>query len=112
MIPVRKLVSSVCTAVKELGESKGTSLKDITAYLRDIIHGKGVSVICVKKAIKTALENQLLKETKLGKFKLNASNAKVVLPNDVDRLTDEFDILMGRCQKRKRTLCPGRNSKK
>lgn len=113
MIPVRKLMSSVCTAVKDLGESKGTSLKDITAYIRDIFHGKSVSAINVRKAIKAAVVNQLLKETKLGKFKLNPSNVKGAAINNMDRFNDDFDILMDRCVKRRRRpLCKGRNSKR
>lgn len=86
MLPVRKLVLAVCEAVKELRDVKGTSLKNITAYIRHMSDGN-VAYTSVRKAVNTAVENKLLKQTRDGRFKLNALAA--ALPENsgpVDKL--------------------------
>lgn len=76
MIPVRRLVSAVCEAVKEMREVKGASFKNITSFIKHTAEGD-IATTSIRKAVNAAVENNLLKETRDGRYKLNLENPTV-----------------------------------
>lgn len=78
MIPVRKLVSAVCEAVKDLRDARGTSFKTITAYIKHKAEGN-IDTTSIRKAVIAAVENNLLKETRDGKYKLEVADGATVV---------------------------------
>lgn len=97
MIPAHRLVAAVCMAIRGLREPKGTTVKNITAYVRKFVDGKPVAVTNVRKAIKTALDRQYLKETRDGKYKLNVVGMSAKAIKLIDKLTEGNMVIETKC---------------
>uniref|UniRef100_A0A1B6DCV8 H15 domain-containing protein n=1 Tax=Clastoptera arizonana TaxID=38151 RepID=A0A1B6DCV8_9HEMI len=122
MVSQKQLVSVVSAAVKGLKDRKGSSLKYILSYVQTIVNSKTINKSNIILALSKAVSQQILKETKGGKYKLNLMDLTkkellvldqinkdvVVLPLKCSCIRNFYPISTSKClsKRRKRHCTP------
>lgn len=110
MATQKGLTEIVCDAVKALQDPKGSRLKQIFAYAKEVTQSEELTLGKIKLALKNAIDKEMLKRTYDGRFNLNVQNTDAQNA-EVQEDKDEDDLLAESCgcpKKRRRRCRPRR----
>uniref|UniRef100_A0A1B6DPI1 H15 domain-containing protein n=1 Tax=Clastoptera arizonana TaxID=38151 RepID=A0A1B6DPI1_9HEMI len=97
MVSQKKLVSAVSAAVKGLKDRKGSSLKAILSFVKTVLNTKTINKSNIILALNKAVSQQILKETKAGKYKLNVMELTKKDLTALDQINKDVVLLPSKC---------------